>query len=525
MPDGVWITDPSLRIGGESAPVSSAAPVGTEPGLYVRIVSPGGVPAGPVTIADGADVAEGATTDPAWVAGAGTVISLLKKIASAGGSAVSIADGADAAEGTTTDPDTANTVIGRLKKIVALLTATLTVTGPLTDAQLRATPVPVSGTVTASGPLTDAQLRATAVPVSGPLTDAQLRATPVPVSGTVTASGPLTDAQLRASAVPVSLAANQSVNVAQMAGVAPSLNTGVRDAGTQRVTVATNDLVPISAASLPLPTGAATEATLDTRTGSLTEAAPATDTASSGLNGRLQRIAQRLTSLIALLPAALVGGRLDTNVGAWLGSTAPSIAQKTMANSLPVVIASDQTAVPVSGTVTVTPPTLTKGTQGATGFSTQDLKDAGRVNIMWTAEFAHAQVAETLLTITESRDGAATATFTTKVVTTGKRLRITSVALEAESLGTGTTPQRVYLRMRFNTAGAVIASSPLQGVYALGVNAAVVKASEKQSWPFPDGVEFLGDGTKQIGFTLETPDWVVTTATGRSKVTITAFEY
>lgn len=40
------------------------------------------------------------------------------------------------------------------------------VTGPLTDAELRATAVPVSGTVTASGPLTDAQLRASAVPIS-----------------------------------------------------------------------------------------------------------------------------------------------------------------------------------------------------------------------------------------------------------------------------------------------------------------------------------------------------------------------
>lgn len=54
--------------------------------------------------------------------------------------------------------------------------------------------------------------------------------------------------------------------------------------------------------------GVATEATLDTRTGSLTETAPATDTASSGLNGRLQRIAQRITSMIALLPAALGAG-------------------------------------------------------------------------------------------------------------------------------------------------------------------------------------------------------------------------
>lgn len=42
-----------------------------------------------------------------------------------------------------------------------------------------------------------------------------------------------------------------------------------------------------------------TQSDFDTKTGSLTEAAPATDTASSGLNGRLQRIAQRITSLIA----------------------------------------------------------------------------------------------------------------------------------------------------------------------------------------------------------------------------------
>lgn len=71
---------------------------------------------------------------------------------------------------------------------------------------------------------------------------------------------------------------------------------------------------PVSAAN-PLPvTGggggggdasAANQATQITQLGALTETAPATDTASSGLNGRLQRVAQRLTSLIALLPASL----------------------------------------------------------------------------------------------------------------------------------------------------------------------------------------------------------------------------
>ena len=88
----------------------------------------------------------------------------------------------------------------------------------------------ISGTVPVSGPLTDAQLRASAVPVSGtvntglvqPLTDAELRASAVTITGTVNTglTQPLTDAQLRASAVPV------------------------------------------SATSLPLPSGAATETTL-----------------------------------------------------------------------------------------------------------------------------------------------------------------------------------------------------------------------------------------------------------------------
>lgn len=52
------------------------------------------------------------------------------------------------------------------------------------------------------------------------------------------------------------------------------------------------------------------------------------------------------------LPSALVGGRIDSNTGSWLGSTAPSVGSKTSANSIPVVIASDQAAVTVSGTIT-----------------------------------------------------------------------------------------------------------------------------------------------------------------------------
>ena len=71
--------------------------------------------------------------------------------------------------------------------------------------------------------------------------------------------------------------------------------------------------------ALNLGATAAKQEDLKTLAGAVTEAAPGTDTASSGLNGRLQRIAQRLAALIALVPAALGS---QTNAGSL--SVAPS---------------------------------------------------------------------------------------------------------------------------------------------------------------------------------------------------------
>lgn len=61
------------------------------------------------------------------------------------------------------------------------------------------------------------------------------------------------------------------------------------------------------------------------------------------------------------LPAALVGGRLDTNLGSWLGSTAPTVGQKTMADSIPVVLASNQSPIQVTR--------ATAGTSGVTSVT------------------------------------------------------------------------------------------------------------------------------------------------------------
>lgn len=195
----------------------------------------------------------------------------------------------------------------------------------------------VSGTVTATGPLTDTQLRAVAVPVSG----------------TVTASGPLTDTQLRASAVPMSATAlplptGAATSALQGAGLPAALGAGgglkVDGSGTA---LPVSGTVTVSNPTTNPETGLAK----DTSLGSLTETAPATDTASSGLNGRLQRIAQRLSSLIALLPSAI-------------GIT-------TKAGSLSVALASDQVSVPswTDATSIVAITTLAKGAVSTTTFA------------------------------------------------------------------------------------------------------------------------------------------------------------
>lgn len=93
-----------------------------------------------------------------------------------------------------------------------------------------------------------------------------------------------------------------------------------------------------AAASRPVVLATEDSATI----GALTETAPASDTASSGLNGRLQRIAQRLTSLLAVFPTTI-----DTNSGNKSASTLRVVIatdQPSLTSSQPITIASGPTA-------------------------------------------------------------------------------------------------------------------------------------------------------------------------------------
>ena len=102
-----------------TVPPGTGALESTQQAVLSAITTGGGTGGGPATIADGADVAQGTTTD---TANANTVLGQLKQIKTnttggTGGGPATIADGADIAQGATTDTANANTVVGQLKQI------------------------------------------------------------------------------------------------------------------------------------------------------------------------------------------------------------------------------------------------------------------------------------------------------------------------------------------------------------------------------------------------------------------------
>jgi hypothetical protein len=213
-----------------------------------------------------------------------------------GGGAATIADGADVAEGAKADA-AATTDTGTFS-LIALFKRLLQKFTTQFPAALGGTTAANSFPVTLASDGTYATLNG-AVTEAAPATD--------------TASSGLNGRLQRIAQrltsliaqVPAALTGSGNLKTAIVESTATVTTTGA--GGTFPVTNANLD----AALSTLVPT-----TDFDTKVGSLTETAPATDTASSGLNGRLQRVAQRITSLIALLPSALISNRLDVNLGA-----------------------------------------------------------------------------------------------------------------------------------------------------------------------------------------------------------------
>lgn len=184
---------------------------------------------------------------------------------------------------------------------------------------------------------------------------------------------------------------------------------------------------------------------------------------------------------------------------------------------------------PISGTITAItnalPPgtnsigtvqqaTLTKGTQGTTGVTTQDLKDSGRSLKAYSATFT-ASITEALVTVTPITDGTAGTTATSFTVTSGKRLVLQSFCISTRNAGAA--GQGVVVQLRMTSTGAVTVTSPLVGIVSAGTSLAVANISNLACNQLPEGFEL--SGTMQLGITQ------VGTATANNIVVLTGYEY
>jgi len=382
----------------------------------------------------------------------------------------------------------------------------------------------VQGTVAVSGPLTDTQLRASAVPVSGPLTDTQLRATPVPISGTVSTGG-LTDTQLRATAVPVS--GTVTANLGTIAGVATAanqtseisvLNTIATNTGAQATdTLQTGTITALNGNVVINAQGAYTITALITGTwvatlqaeGLMADGTTWQQIPIYTINTTLP-YAQALTTTTNGSFAITGGGYTQIRI------KASAFTSGTVTIALNASLAQQTIFSAQLGSWTVQGPGLTKGTQGTTGFATQDLKDAGRASKIYSANFT-AATTEGLVTLTPITDGAAGGTATSFVITNGKRLRIQSLCINTRNAGAAA--QGVVVNLRVNTAGAVTTTSNLLLSVAAGTSLATANITASNCAPIPDGLEIAGNGTVQIGLSQ------IGTATANNSVTLVGYEY
>jgi len=336
--------------------------------------------------------------------------------------------------------------------------------------------------------------RATEATVATLLTDIQLRASPVPVS---------------AAALP--LPAGAATSALQVAGNASLASIDATTTASLNATLSSR----ASEATLGVVAGTVV-ASLDTTLSSrATEATLATRGSEATLATRASE-ATLLTraSEATLATRAAAATQTDGTQRTKITDGATNAAVKAAATA--AVAADTALVVSLSPNSPVPPPVLTKGTQGATGFSVQNLNDAGRSSKIFQGTAIAGVVAETLLSLVMLSDLVAGGVATSYTVTVGKTFRATGVLVAWRNAAAAVGGVTVRVRVA-PVAPALVGSSCIATVYAASV-AATIGSGGSAFFPFTEGFEIpAGAG---IGITQQ----AVTVATGFD-VRLIGYEY
>lgn len=255
--------------------------------------------------------------------------------------------------------------------------------------------------------------------------------------------------------------------------------------------------------TINLPTGISTEAKQDaiiTALGLLSTAAGQT-TGNTTLASILAALSGTLSVSAAALPLP-TGAATEATLASVLTALAPPV-------TVDGTVAIDQTTPGTTNAVEVIQvPAITKGTQGSRGLTVQPLRDAGRVSVVYRPSHSIGAYSgfssDTAYVATMYKalgSGSVSASGTSFVIPAGKIFRVQTFRAMMMVQTTSPVATRVQVGLLIDPSGTITNASPLAMTIRL-TGQATGGFSSYDDITIPEGFDIVGDGTLAIGVYL-----------------------
>lgn len=255
--------------------------------------------------------------------------------------------------------------------------------------------------------------------------------------------------------------------------------------------------------TINLPTGISTEAKQDaiiTALGLLSTAAGQT-TGNTTLASILAALSGTLSVSAAALPLP-TGAATEATLASVLTALAPPV-------TVDGTVAIDQTTPGTTNAVEVIQvPAITKGTQGSRGLTVQPLRDAGRVSVVYRPSHGigaysgfTSDVAYVATMYKALGSGSVSASGTSFVIPAGKIFRVQTFRAMMMVQTTSPVATRVQVGLLIDPSGTITNASPLAMTIRL-TGQATAGFSSYDDITIPEGFDIVGDGTLAIGVYL-----------------------
>ena len=274
--------------------------------------------------------------------------------------------------------------------------------------------------------------------------------------------------------------------------------------------------IAISAASLPLPTGASTSALQTTGNNYLYSIDQWLQTLHDAQRQQGQTVGSAQTWLSAARQRATPSDEATEGTVAWLQMSGGRLYTRTILDAAVPAganvigkVSIDQTTPGTTNAVEVIQvPAITKGTQGSRGLTVQPLRDAGRVSVVYRPSHGigaysgfTSDVAYVATMYKALGSGSVSASGTSFVIPAGKIFRVQTFRAMMMVQTTSPVATRVQVGLLIDPSGTVTNASPLAMTIRL-TGQATAGFSSYDDITIPEGFDIVGDGTLAIGVYL-----------------------